>query len=130
MPFIWNDETYWDRWKSSNKIFFKVTIPAVVGCFMIISIFMYDTLSWLEIFIISVPIVFLIETFVDIFLQLPHPKIPDTYPKWAQTVIYIVFFLVACFLFYMVELGVLQHYYPTLKNYICCDIVKNFPRLN
>jgi len=129
MSFFWNDKTFWDRVKFGNKSFFIIDIPIYVISLIIWALFMFNGVSFLALLILAIPTYMVIYGFVDIFLQLPHFRIPDTYGKEAKTFLYIINFLIACTLFYFVSIGILQYYYPYLQEFVCCDVVRNFPKI-
>ena len=129
MPFIWNDKTYWKRVKYSNKILFKVTIPLYLFCLFIWFLILYPVVSFEGVALLAVPSSMVIYGVVDVFLQLPHPRIPDTYSKNARTLLYFINLIIALVFFYIVFVGNLQHYYPFIKYFSYFDIVKNFPKI-
>lgn len=102
MPLITNDKTFWKRLKGE----IKVSLP------LFIFLWFVNLLIWLEFIWIKVSLLHLgllsfasalcIFTFLDIFVQLPNTKIPDTYSPVAKRSMYIIQFLVACLALYIV----------------------------
>lgn len=126
MPFFWNDDTYWSRIKFGNKIFLKISLPSIFIIFIILFIATAKVLSLKEIILLSLPIYGVLYTFIDIFLQLPHYRIPDTYSKKAKMALYVLNFSIALFALYLLGVGILQHHYIFFESLVCCDLVKNF----
>jgi hypothetical protein len=129
MAMFWSDKTFWNRVKFGNKSFLSIDIPLYVVSLIVWSFFIFNDISFLALLILAIPTYMVLYGFIDIFLQLPHYRIPDTYSKEVKTFLYIVNFLIACFLFYFVSVGLLQHYYPQLQKFICCDALKSFPKI-
>jgi uncharacterized membrane protein YczE len=130
MPFFWNDSGYWKRMKSGNRDLFKIDIPLYAITLILWIIFMHDVLNWKELMLLALPSYLVVQTFINIFLQRPHFRIPDTYSKIAKTVLYIFNFILSCMLFYMIVVGVLQYHYVFFDNLVCCEFINNFPNLN
>jgi len=129
MGLFWNDKTFWDRVKFGNKSFFIIDIPLYMVSLIVWGLFIFNDVSFFTLLILAIPTYMVVYGFIDIFLQLPHFRIPDTYSKEARTFLYVVNFLIACALFYFVSVGLLQHYYPYLQEFVCCDAVRNFPKI-
>ena len=103
MPFIWNDKTYWERYKKSFSIF-KLFIPIYILSASIVFILFEVKIN--EIFLLALVSSLSIITFIDIFMQTLSPGIPDSYSKWGSNIMYIMYFLVstsvALYIFYKV----------------------------
>ena len=123
MPFFWNDETFWDRIKFQNKKDNKITIPIFLGISLLLYAFVKITL--LETIFIAMFFSFSIVSFVDMFVQAPHFRIPDTYSSQIRTILYILNFLIAILGLYVSSISILQHQYPFFESLVCCDLIKN-----
>jgi len=128
MSWIWNDKTIKNRYKEQSIVHKKFVFPLFIISLFITGLLLIWKVKVFEIVLISFCVTLFIYTLVNIFLQTPHVQIPDWYPKWGQTIMYIIHFLVASFIFYLVFVGILQHYYPFFEQFVCCDLVKNFPK--
>ena len=129
MPFFWNDSGYWDRIKYGNRNFIKIELPMYILSLCIWVIFMYDILNWKELMLLAIPTYLAPYAFMNIFLQRPHFRIPDTYSIFSKIILYIFNFILACILLYMILVGVLQYHYVFFQNLVCCDFITNFPNL-
>lgn len=101
MPFIWNDETYWERYKKSGKVQAKVFLPM-----LILSVFIWSMLEtnlvFSDLLFISFMSAVWFFSLINIYFQFPNAKIPDYYSKEAQTLMYIILFLVTSFGVYFI----------------------------
>ena len=119
----WDDK---ETQQNQNRAAIKYVLPI-----FLFSIFLFSMLLWkvsfLQFFSIVLTWSLMLYTFINIFIQAPHTQIPSHYSKSWKTIMYIFHFLLAFFLFYLVSVGILQHYYEPIKKLVCCNIVKNFP---
>ena len=129
MPFIWNDDSYMDRLNFERKKFWKIDIPLYLVSLIVWSFFVFEKVNIWELFVLALASSMLIYHGVNMFLQLPHLKIPDSYSKEIRTLLYIVVFLFSALFFYIVTVGILQYYYPLFKELACCSIISDFPRI-
>ena len=80
MPFIWNDETYFERLKKNKKseyIFFLFFVIYLIGWYL----FKGEDLKLKSIAIIALMSSLLTLSLVQLFLKSRLPSIPDTYSK-------------------------------------------------
>lgn len=124
MPFIWNDKTFMDRVKFSQKKFFKIDIPLYFFNLLLWSFLTWDKVHIIELILLAAIASAFIYSFINMFLQLPHIKIPSDYPKEIQTIFYIFFFILSGMLFYWITVGILQNYYTFFQDLVCCDFIK------
>jgi multisubunit Na+/H+ antiporter MnhE subunit len=102
MPFIWNDKTYWDRYKQSTKIQLIFFTPLIV--ISLILWFLFTDLGVIKTFILAFFTALTIFTFLDIFLKFPNDGIPDNYHKSIQMLFRIVYFVASSiFLFVLIK---------------------------
>ena len=101
MPFIWNDDSYWERYKKSTKIFIKIIVPISIINILFWYIWTNGVL-FSNIILLGMVSGAWFFTLINIYFQFPNAKIPDYYPKWVQTLMYIIHFLVASFVFYFI----------------------------
>lgn len=101
MPFIWNDKTYWKRYKESAKIQAKTLLPMTIISFILWKIFLNEEIHEFAIFFLSLFSGGTIYAFMGIFKLYPNPGIPDTYSPFAQRLMYIVMFIVSCTILYI-----------------------------
>jgi len=102
MLFIWNDKTYWKRYKESTKIQVKVLLPVFVISFILWKIFLGDDVKLIPILLVSFLSAGVVYTFISIFLQFPNERIPDTYSSLSKKLLYIGHFLAVSFGLYIV----------------------------
>jgi len=95
MPFIWNDKTYWKRYKESRKSELKILLPLLIISFILWYVFLNDTISIFLIAIVSFFFAGSIYAFMSIFKEFPNSDIPDTYSFVGRKFIYIIQFLAA-----------------------------------
>jgi len=129
MPWIWNDQTFSDRYKKETVVLRKILFPLFLINTFVWIIFIFHDVKIYEILLIVFASTIWIYTLINIFYQFPNSKIPDWYSKWAQTLLYIIHFLIASFLFFLIIVGILQHYYPFFEKLAFCDFIKNFPKI-
>ena len=101
MSFIWEDSTYWERYKKSAKVQVKILIPILISNLLFWFILCYKS-SFLDILLISFISGIWVFSLINIFFQFPNAKIPDYYSKTAQTGLYIGHFLIASIAFYFI----------------------------
>lgn len=99
MAFIWNDKTFWDRYKKGFKVF-KLFIPIFIVC--VISIYFSYALEVKKLFLFSFVCALTIVTFIDIFIETPNPGIPDTYSSWSKKLMYVSYFFLSLIVTYLV----------------------------
>lgn len=105
MPFFWNDETYWERYKESFQLF-KLLIPLLLAscCFWL---FLFkDDYPAKDLFLLSGVSGLTVFAFINIFKQYPNAGIPDDYPQWGKNLMYIGQFLVGAIVFYLLFLNI------------------------
>ena len=104
MPFIWNDKSFGKRLIGEANALIVVFLPIMVLNFIFYTFLMpslvKEGLLW-TIFISSA----WFYTFINMFFQFPNSNIPDSSPKWWQTILYIVHFLIASLAFYLTLKG-------------------------
>ena len=113
---------------TQNTVMLKYVIPIFVISIIFFSLFFIWEISFLQLIAIVITWSLLVYTFINIFIQTPHVQIPEYYPKWLKTIFYILHFLMMLMLFYLVFIGITYHYYPFLEKFVCCDLVRNFPK--
>ena len=101
MPFIWNDKTYWKRYKENAKIQAKIVLPAFIVSFILWKIFLNSNVPLIPILFVSLHSAITFYAFIGIFYLFPNPSIPDTYSKSAQRIMFIIMFFVFCILLYL-----------------------------
>lgn len=94
MGFIWNDKTFWKRYKEGSKIEFKILYPLWIISFLIWFYLFKNEIEWKYLSGLALLSGLSIFTFIDIFKQYPHPNIPDTYSSFSKTFMYIGHFLI------------------------------------
>ena len=102
MPFIWNDKTYWKRYKESTKIQAKVFLPIFIVSFILWKIYLEDATKLIPIILVSFLSAGTVYTFISIFLQFPNERIPNIYSPLNKRLLYIGHFFVACLGLYVV----------------------------
>jgi uncharacterized membrane protein YfcA len=100
MPFIWNDKTYWKRYKVNAKIQVRIVLPAFIVSFLLWRLFLDDSISLISIIFVSFLSAGTFYTFLGIFLLFTNPAIPDTYSKVGKRVMFIIMFLVSSIVLY------------------------------
>jgi len=106
---------------------FKFIIPIFILSILLFGLILIWKISLLQLLAIVLSWSLFIYTFINIFQQAPHVQIPDYYPTWLKTMLYIMHFIMASILFYIVLVGILHQYYPIFEGFVCCDVVKHFP---
>ena len=102
MPFIWNDRSYWKRYKASLKIAFKVFLPMLIMSLLLWTLFLNRSIELTHLLLVSVLSAGIPFTLIGMFKQYPNPGIPDTYPQWGKNLMYIGQLLAGCFGLYIV----------------------------
>ena len=95
MPFIWNDKTYWKRFKASGKSELKILLPLIIISFILYYLLLKDSVAIMLIAILSFFFGGSIYTFLSIFKEFPNSDIPDTYSSSSRKFIYIIQFAAA-----------------------------------
>lgn len=125
---IWNDRTIKQRYRDQKISHRKIFLPIFLICLLLSAILLFWDIKLYEVVFISFFATSAIYTFINIFVRSPHVQIPDYYPTWIQVAMYIVHFLLASFVFYLFSVGILQHHFVFFENFVCCDLIKNFPK--
>ena len=99
MPFIWNDDTFWERVKKELKVNFIVLLPLFILNLLGWLIFTFDKITFSDVILLSVMSTGSIFTFINIFFQFPNGNIPDSYSKEGKTAMYILQFIVVSMIF-------------------------------
>jgi len=110
-----------------DSTMFGFIIPIFVVSILLFGLILIWEISLLQLIAIVLSWSLFIYTFINIFKQTPHVQIPDYYSPWLKTMLYILHFIMASILFYIVFVGILHQYYPIFEGLVCCDVVKEFP---
>jgi len=100
MPWIWNDKTYWKRFKENSKLQLKLLLPMTIISFFLWNSFIdIKDVKLIPLILVSVSSAGIVYTFISIFKEFPNERIPDTYSPFARKMLYIGNFLIAVFAF-------------------------------
>ena len=112
MPFIWSDETFFERVRKQNKYDKLYFFPVLMISFVFFSFFLYEKLGLVKILFMSLILASVFSSFMSLILQLPNFKIPEDYHPYAKTAIRMVQFIVNLIIAYYVWYKIIQ---PSLQ---------------
>ena len=91
MPFIWNENNFWDRYFSSMKYYLFVFIPLFLISMIFWYLFKGTAVSILQLMIISFTTGIAIYSFLGIIYVFPNANIPNHYHLNIKRLLYLVY---------------------------------------
>jgi len=110
MPFIWNDPTFWDRFKAESryeKYFYITVILFIAGAYFILE----EHIPFLHKAVFAFSLALSLYTLAGLIFKLPNSKIPDYYSPSVQTLFRLLFFLISVLIvFYLWIMWIAKYY--------------------
>jgi len=86
MPFIWNDDTFFDRISESSKYKKFFYLPFTASLFLWLAL-IGNSVHIVKVIMISLATAAIVYSVFDIFLKFPNFKVPDYYHPYAKMAI-------------------------------------------
>ncbi|MEJ2373084.1 MAG: hypothetical protein P8Y16_04720, partial [Sulfurimonas sp.] len=109
------DHTVWSRMKEGDIFVLKTSIPIWGLSFLLLFIFL-DKPKYYEILVITFVFSYWISSIIAILFLPPHWRLPEEASDETKRLVYFFHFAVVSFAFYMLTVGILQHYYPFFES--------------
>ena len=110
MASIWDEKTFWKKVKYQDKKILKREIPSFLMILLILY-FIFEKISIVDLLLLSSSITLWIFSTINIFLQPPHPNIPDDYSKGEKTLMFVGMWIMGSIILIFIGNMIFNKYY-------------------